>query len=425
MVRNIKLVGANADLFEAEETEVLLCGPAGTGKTLACLWRVHHDLTTHAGSRALYLRKTRASCTESGLVTYESQVLAPNSRISRGAGRANRHAYLYPNGSELIVGGMDRPTRLYSTEFDLIYIQEANELSEGEWESLLRSLRHHKMPTQQILADCNPDHPRHWLKLRCDLGKTRLITGLHRDNPAYVDPETGIQTQLGRSYLGKLNQLSGVRRERLLYGRWAAAEGVVYEDWSDAIHSIDRFEIPKDWRRICSIDFGFTNAFTCQWWAIDGDGRMYLYREIYGVKRLVRDWATQILRLSQDEEIEAYVADHDAEDRETLRSAGVSTVKAIKKVRAGIEAVVNRLKVAGDGRPRLYVLRDSLVSRDPELSTARQPCCLVEEIPGYVWPQGQDAKPIKETPAPGPDHGCDAMRYAVARLDLRKVAEIT
>ena len=29
------------------------------------------------------------------------------------------------------------------------------------------------------------------------------------------------------------------------------------------------------------VDFGYTNPFTCQWWAMDHDGRLYLYREIF------------------------------------------------------------------------------------------------------------------------------------------------
>lgn len=424
MIREIRLVGANADLFEAKEPEVLLCGPAGTGKTIACFWRIHHDLSLYPGSRALYLRKTRASATDSGLVTYESQVLPPGSPIADGAGRANRHAYQYPNGSELVVGGMDKPTRLYSTEWDLIYIQESTELTEAEWESLLRSLRHFKMPTQQIIADANPDHPRHWLKLRCDSGKTRLITGMHLDNPVYVDTGTGEWTERGKEYLKKLEFLSGVRRERLLFGRWSAAEGCVYEDWNESVHLVDRFLVPREWRRIGSIDFGYTNPFTAQWWCVDPDNRLILYRELYGSKRRVSEWAEEIKRLSGDEEIE-WVADHDAEDRATLRAAGIQTKPAIKPIRQGIEAVATRLKIAGDGKPRLMLMRDSLVWRDRELSGSKQPCCLAEEIPGYSWPQGQDSKPVKEIPASGPDHGCDAMRYAVAQIDLKKVMRIS
>jgi hypothetical protein len=45
--------------------------------------------------------------------------------------------------------------------------------------------------------------------------------------------------------------------------------------------SIYYFDIPPGWTMVCSIDFGFNAPFVCQWWAIDTDGSMYLYREIY------------------------------------------------------------------------------------------------------------------------------------------------
>jgi hypothetical protein len=78
---------------------------------------------------------------------------------------------------------------------------------------------------------------------------------------------------------------------------------MVYEGWDRAVHLIDRFDIPADWRRIRSIDFGYTNPFVCQWWAIDPDGRMYRYREIYRTRRLVSDHAAEIRKLSAGESI--------------------------------------------------------------------------------------------------------------------------
>lgn len=425
MADQILLVGANADLFRSDANETILCGPAGTGKTIACLWRMHHDLLKYPGSRGLIARKTRVSLTQSGLVSYEEKVLHPGSTIKDGPGRANRHVYQYPNGSCLVVQGLDMPTRLFSTEFDLIYVQECNELLEEDWESLIRAMRSNKMPRQLIIGDCNPDHPNHWIKSRSKK-QLRLLSGNHSDNPHFTSPHTGERTEAGKSYLSKLENLTGVRRERLLLGHWAAAEGVVYEDFSESVHLIYRtnFVIPADWRRIVSIDFGYVNPFTAQWWAIDGDGRMYLYREVYGTNRITSDWANEIKRLTSDERIEAFIADHDAEDRATLKEQGIYTVRAYKDIKRGIEAVSKRFRIQGDGKPRIYLLRDSLVNVDQNLLDSRHPTCLADELTAYSWPIGIGNKPSREVPAPGPDHGCDAMRYAVAYLDLRRTAGV-
>jgi phage terminase large subunit len=165
------------------------------------------------------------------------------------------------------------------------------------------------------------------------------------------------------------------------------------------------------------VDFGYTNPFVCQWWAIDSDGRAYLYREIYRTRRLVSDHAKQMLTLSQGERIECTLADHDAEDRATLSSCGIDTLAAVKSVAIGIQAVQARLRVAGDGKPRLFILRDSLIERDDLLVERKHPLCTEQEIGSYVWAKQQDGRPLKEEPVKQWDHGMDAIRYLVAHLD--------
>jgi phage terminase large subunit len=110
----------------------------------------------------------------------------------------------------------------------------------------------------------------------------------------------------------------------------------------------------------------------------------------------------------------AVITDHDAEGRATFEKAiGISTAPAHKKVLEGIQATQGRLKFAGDGKPRIYILHDSLVERDRALIDAKKPTCTAEELPGYIWQNNDKEAPVKEN-----DHGCDAMRYLVADRDL-------
>ena len=264
-----------------------------------------------------------------------------------------------------------------------------------------------------LFGDCNPGPPTHWILQRPTL---RLLHSRHEDNPTLYD-EAGRRTPQGERTMAILDTLTGVRKDRLRDGRWAAVEGVVYEGWSRALHLIDPFPIPAEWRRIRSVDFGYTNPFVCQWWAMDGDGRMYRYREIYHTRRLVEDHAASILELTGSERIEATICDHDAEDRATLERHGVPTVPATKDVSPGIQAVQGRLALAGDGKPRLFLLRDALVDRDEALASAHKPTCTEQEIEVYSWPKGADGKPVKEQPVKVDDHGCDDARYAVAYVD--------
>jgi PBSX family phage terminase large subunit len=367
--------------------------------------------------RGLIVRKTRESLTESALVTFEEKVLPEGSSIALGPQRRLRQAYHYPNGSEIVIGGMDKPSKVMSTEFDFIYPQEAIELSEHDWESLTTRLRNGVMPYQQIVGDTNPDAPTHWLKRRADRGATVFLESRHEDNPVLWDGRRADWTEIGSVYIEKLDALTGARKPRLRFGKWVQAEGVVYEGWDRAVHLIDRFDIPASWRRVRSTDFGFTNPYVMQWYAIDPDGRMYLYREIYHTGRTVADHAKQIKELSSGERFEATVADHDAEDRATLHQNGIATIPAHKAITPGIQAVAERLRIAGDGRPRLYIFNDALVERDPSLIESKKPCCTAEEFDAYSWPKGQDGKAVKEIPVDKDNHGMDAMRYEVAYLD--------
>ena len=405
--------------------EIVLSGPAGTGKSLAWLAKFHAMAQRYPRSRWLFVRKTRASLTDSALVTFEERILGGSEHpLAVNAQRYTRHSYQYANGSEIVLGGMDRPTRLYSTEFDGVYVQEANELTLGEWESLLRTLRNRRVPFQQLVGDCNPDAPTHWLYQRAQSGGCLMLHTRHEDNPALHNGTD--YTEFGRSYIATLDRLTGVRYKRLRLGQWVAAEGTVYE-FDRAVHLIDKFTPPADWKRIRAIDFGYTNPFVCLWIAVDPDGRAYVYREYYKTKGLVQDHARIINHYSQGERYEVTVADHDAEDRATLLRYGVFTTAAKKDVRTGIEAVQDRMRVAGDGKPRLFVMRDALVERDDELVEARRPYRIEQEFDVYVYPPGADGKPNKEEPLKDNDHALDALRYGCAYLakpsigDYRKI----
>lgn len=410
--------GAAWQLLAGEGPEELLSGPAGTGKSRACLEKLNLLACNYPGMRGLIVRKTRESLTESALLTFERDVLGVANPICQGAKRESRHSYRYANGSELIAGGLrtsgrDTTEKVMSTDYDVIYVQEAIELSEDEWERLTTRLRSGVVPFQQLVGDTNPGSPAHWLKRRCDRHATRLRESRHADNPLLWDAVTQDWTPFGRVYIARLDALTGARKLRLRHGLWVQAEGIIFEGYDPAVHLVDRFAIPAEWTRFRVVDFGYTNPFVCQWWAEDPDGRLYRYRELYHTRRTVRVHAEQIKRLSAGEQISATICDHDAEDAATLAENGIPTTRADKRVSVGLQAVQERLQVAGDGRPRLYLLRDSLVETDPWLEEHKLPLCSEQEIEGYVWANRQ----TKEEPVKENDHGMDTIRYLVMHVD--------
>lgn len=399
--------------------------------------------------RALMVRKTQTSMTSTTLVTWRTKVAkeAIHARVCYffGGNKEEAAQYRFANGSTLTLGGLDKASKIMSSDYDLIYVGEATELTFDDWQACTTRLRNGTLSFQQLLADCNPDVPTHWLNEACRDGTVKMLQSYHRDNPLYFD-EDGKITPVGDAYInGILGNLRGVMRLRLLDGVWAAAEGMIYEDWNPATHLVNRDEIapgyegvrcasgvPWEWPRYWSIDWGYTNPFCLQRWAADPDGRLLLYAEQYHTKKLVDDHVAdlqqQVQRPGRKEDGQAgqmvwreprpqfIVADPaDAEARAQFeKTFGYPTKAANKSVKAGIQAGQKRMRVEDDGKPRVQIVRDAVYQVDKSLRERKLPTCTAEEIPGYVWDKAKEA-PVKEN-----DHGMDAKRYLEMELDKGK-----
>ena len=404
--------------------EKLISGAAGTGKSICCLQELVSELEQYPNARALIVRKTRASLSETTLVTLESHVLgAGHPAIIGGAQRSHRQKYVFSNGSEIVLAGLDNPIKIMSSEFDIAYIPEAIELTPTDWELVTTRLRNGVLPVQRLLADTNPSYENHWLLKRCLANHCRIYHAQHTDNPLIYNQQTMELTDYGHSYLSKLNRLSGVRKERLLNGKWTTATGVVYESFNPNIHIVN--ELPKFNKVYRVIDFGFKNPFVCLWIGEDYDGNLYVYRELYQTELLVEDAAKiinehdeiKINGVRYREKYAATICDHDAEGRATLEKhlkGNVRTIPAHKKILEGIELVQHRLKIKDNGKPSLFLYSDMLINRDNELDNIGKPCSLRNEFDVYAWHKDFDGKENKELPVKDNDHALDALRYACA-----------
>ncbi len=207
--------------------EVLCEGPAGTGKTWGILAILHTLAWDYPNLRILICRQTRASLTESVLATFEDEVLPADGResIAYGERRDHRSAYRYSNGSRIVLGGLDKPERLFSTAWDLIFINEAIEAEEGAWETLKgrQSRPGRDRRFGYLIGDTNPGDPSHWLNQRCEAGRTARWQTVHAANPALFGHEGWLP--VWEDFKTNLSGLTGTRRKRFYLGIWAAGEG--------------------------------------------------------------------------------------------------------------------------------------------------------------------------------------------------------
>ena len=99
-------------------------------------------------------------------------------------------------------------------------------------------------------------------------------------------------------YLSRLQMVGGRALVKAwLEGDWSAIEGAFFDEWSEARHVMPPFELPQQWLRFRSADWGSAKPFSVGWWAVASDdtqhpvtgqiiprGAMVRYREWYGCR---------------------------------------------------------------------------------------------------------------------------------------------
>lgn len=113
-------------------------------------------------------------------------------------------------------------------------------------------------------------------------------------------------------YRNRLMLLPEGERAAKISGDWYAFVGQLFSSFrplkvpgepENAIHVIQPFIIPSFWPRILGIDWGFKNFTFSGWAAISPSKRIYIYRCYSAKEKTIRVWASDIGRLSQNENI--------------------------------------------------------------------------------------------------------------------------
>ena len=164
----------------------------------------------------------------------------------------------------------------------------------------------------------------------------------------------------------------------------------------------------------CNDDGGLSEDWSGDGVGLDNDGRMYLVAQVYHTKKTIDWWIEQSRAFDEEFGIETFVCDpSEPAYIEQYQRAGLNAVAGFNPVRPGINAVQERLAAAGDDKPRLFIVRDSLRQPDIVLQSEKRPHSVEQEFPSYVW---ADSK-AREQPVKEFDDGLDMMRYTVAYVD--------
>lgn len=183
--------------------------------------------------------------------------------------------------------------RLQGSEYDLIFIDEATNLSEYQLKAIAACCRGVNSFPKRIYYTCNPGGQGHGYIKRIFIDRIyepnekpedySFTQALVQDNKALMEMDP--------DYIHFLEALPTKLRKAWLEGSWDIFEGQFFEDFVDDpehyedrqwTHVIEPFDIPPGWKIYRSYDFGYSKPFSCAWWAVDYDGRLYRILELYG-----------------------------------------------------------------------------------------------------------------------------------------------
>jgi hypothetical protein len=95
------------------------------------------------------------------------------------------------------------------------------------------------------------------------------VSGLER---VFIPSKVGDNKYLGAQYVQQLKASGSETLVRAwLEGDWSVIEGAFFDCWNTALHVIRPFEIPRDWLRFRSADWGSAKPFSIGWWAVVSD----------------------------------------------------------------------------------------------------------------------------------------------------------
>ena len=85
-----------------------------------------------------------------------------------------------------------------------------------------------------------------------------------------------------RALYEEVERLDPDRAKVVCFGDWGLEGGQFFSEWRESMHVVKPFAIPRDWMRFRAMDFGQARPYAVLWFAVDFDGNMYAYRELYG-----------------------------------------------------------------------------------------------------------------------------------------------
>lgn len=212
-------------------------------------------------------------------------------------------------GGVIALRNLDDPSKYASSEFACAAIDELTKNKRAVFDQLRSIVRWPGIEDTKLIAGTNPGEIGHeWVK-KLFVDRTFSEEDPSPQETFFVQSLPTDNSYNSASYIEELRRLPEKLRKAYLEGNWDVFEGQYFTEW-DKNHNISiPFAIPQTWKRFRAYDHGRENPACLKWYALDYDGRVWVYRELYRRGLNVDELAAEINRLSEGETYEYSVAD--------------------------------------------------------------------------------------------------------------------
>lgn len=323
-------------------------------------------------------------------------------------------------GGVILFRNLDDSSKYQSAEFAAIAVDELTKNQPEIFIDLRTRLRWTGIDDVKFIAASNPGGVGHaWVKKKWmdgvhevgekEANKFKYIPARARDNP-----------HLAESYMDTLSGLPEDLKRAFIEGDWDVFKGQYFSEWRREIHVCRPFDIPPHWVRFICGDYGYLKPSAVYWCAVNEEGQIFVYRELYKTGLTYEDLCKEIMSMTPaSEQIKYWVFDPaiwargNEKEGEPVKVSGAEImIRTYKDVhRTSLNLIRgNNDRVTGWNQFRTML---KPFNKGETVTAMIQffPNCyeFIRTFPALIY----DTTNVEDVDSDGEDHAGDGVRYGI------------